>query len=931
MGSVPFWTAGGFARAALTEVENLRFLTENEIAWDALPGTAGYHLYVGDLARLPKDFGQCHLGSLQTTRQTLPLPTASGQGSFILVGGFDEEEHGPLGFTSAGQPRIPTAPCIPSRRPFDLVIEVGLDGLLEVEPVNNPNIDERETGRESTGVVLHSGEFVVLVEDTVGGAGKPSGGLGKLGGLVKSGLAGGVSKTGGLPGSSDIGGLSKVGGIFSKLGRGHSKGQLGGIVSKVGGTPSKGLGGLFGGKRGGIFGKVIVGQKTGVLGKVGGILGSSMGKGGSSLPAPGHSTLAEAFLDRVRRNASPFRGMARLPRALEAPGEEEISSDPAEVGGKPPDPDVVGGQPPEPDVPAPTSEEGEEEAWIRRQYRSAIRYSGPLGNGWDFTANSRLAPAGPDVDWLDGTGRRFRFTRTAGGGFLSPPGIYSVLVEEAGGFLLRDPDGTVSRFHPFDGSNLQGTLLAEEDLDGNTVRYLYDHQGLLTTIVDDLGRSIRLTYDLEGRITSISDHTGRSVTFAYDANGDLAEARTPAVFGTPNGNDFPAGKATLYTYTSAFADQRLNHNLTSITAPNQAGTGPPVIQMIYGTDPFGFDLDRVIAQTIGGTLPESPPAGGTLTFAYEALNPGADPLLLDLPRRRTIVTDRNGNLAEYLHNASGHLLTEIERTNRNLRPGEPDYTTEYRYNGDGELVTLLTPEGSMALFTYDRPGADRYREGDLIEARLVADSLAAGGRGDGHGSEAADRVWTFEYEPVANELMGFVDPRGNDPGYVPQNGGAGSPARYRTAWTFDYQEGDPAANGINLLASRFGISLAGTAFNLGDLNGDGRTDQAGAHPVRMDEPSVMLDPASNQAGIGGDTSQEIVTLIAWNDHGQLTSVRDAEGNTHELEYHPEDDPDGDGIPSPPPDDGRVLDLTTGGYLKSVTLDTTPGADRNNRT
>ena len=46
----------------------------------------------------------------------------------------------------------------------------------------------------------------------------------------------------------------------------------------------------------------------------------------------------------------------------------------------------------------------------------------------------------------------------------------------------------------------------------------------------------------------MQDYLGRTVTFTYDANGNLSSVTTPAVTGTPTGNNFPNGMTTRYTY-----------------------------------------------------------------------------------------------------------------------------------------------------------------------------------------------------------------------------------------------------------------------------------------------------------------------------------------------------------------------------------------------
>jgi integrase len=44
-------------------------------------------------------------------------------------------------------------------------------------------------------------------------------------------------------------------------------------------------------------------------------------------------------------------------------------------------------------------------------------------------------------------------------------------------------------------------------------------------------------------------------------DGDLKSATTPAITGTPNGNDYPSGRTTTYTYSKGFAEMELGSNL----------------------------------------------------------------------------------------------------------------------------------------------------------------------------------------------------------------------------------------------------------------------------------------------------------------------------------------------------------------------------------
>jgi YD repeat-containing protein len=561
---------------------------------------------------------------------------------------------------------------------------------------------------------------------------------------------------------------------------------------------------------------------------------------------------------------------------------------------------------------------------IARSYRSQLHYSGPLGRGWDFEANARLQPGGSNALYFDGTGRQDLFVRLDATHFAPARGRYALLMQNAdGSFTLRDRDGSLQSFHAFDGSNRQGVLESALDREGDRANFLYDSQGLLTDVVDLLGRTIHYGYDPQGHVTSITDFAGRQVIYGYDAQGNLTSERSPVVTGTPNGNDFPSGRTTQYQYSSGFTDDRLNGNLILVMRPNESGTGVPAVQNVYGTDAAAFNLDRVTSQTIGGTNASGVAAGGTLTVAYQALNPGADPSNLTLPRRKATLIDRNGNQKDFIHNANGNLVTLTEFTNRGLRAGEGDYTTQLSYDSDGALILVLRPQGDKSQFVYDKPGADRYREGNVLVARHIADGHSAGGRGDGHGGESNDQVSTFTYEPLFNQPAIATEPRGNDPSFVPQNGGANTAGRYTRVWTYDYQEGDPALNGVNAYAARFGISLAGTPFALGDVNGDGTTLQAQGNAIKIGDPGIHLDPVSNQAAINGGTLQLRDTKFEWNAHGQVTALTDAEQNRHTFAYYAETDPEGDGVVTQPPLDGRTLDALSGGMLKTAVVDAVP--------
>lgn len=233
---------------------------------------------------------------------------------------------------------------------------------------------------------------------------------------------------------------------------------------------------------------------------------------------------------------------------------------------------------------------------------------------------------------------------------------------------------------------------------------------------------------------------------------------------------------------------------------------------------------------------------------------------------------------------------------------------------------------------------NRYEQGNLVVVARLPD-LARGG------DQSVIRTATL-YEPVYNQVHLQVDPRGLDPAYRPPIRLAGESypnlGRYATVHTFDYQEGNDL-NGLALIVGTSSSELqqldaALVGLGLNDINGDLLTNQTAGNVLRTDQPKVNLLPGSNEAAIetalqGGQptTVQPVVEVMRYNSLGQLTRQVDAEGNVDLYGYYPENDPDGDGTPTPVPPDGRTLNTSTGGYLRQSTRDAESGPLRNSGT
>jgi RHS repeat-associated protein len=504
------------------------------------------------------------------------------------------------------------------------------------------------------------------------------------------------------------------------------------------------------------------------------------------------------------------------------------------------------------------------------------------------------------------------------GTYTDPNGFFTYLVLNPNGtYSERDQSGNVTTYTAPDTTG-RASLNSKTDRNGNAMHFQYDAQGRLSSSTDPLGRTTTYNYDPNSLLTSVGDFGGRTLRFGYDFRGELVTVTTPAVTGTPDGNDFPQGQTTRYTYSHGLPYEPLNHEMLTITAPNEvANGGPPRMTMTYITDPNSTDAGRVQTVTEGGSNYTGVPSGGTIQYSYQTLvtTPPND---LTTPVFQTTVTNRDGDVTQYQFNMLGNVLQTQEFTNRHVNPGNPSvYVTNYQYDMDYHLLKETMPQGNVIQYVYDSANPNRLQQGNLLSVTQTPDA--------GRGGDQNSIKTTFTYEPIYNQVRTVTEPRGNDSTYVPQNGGAQSAARYTTTYTYDYQEdsnfgGLGASMGLSALQTAALLATAGVPMGLGDVNGDGRTDQIAGNLIRTQQPTVTLLAGSNEAAVEGTTQQPIVTLYTYNNFGQTTSTVDPELNVIQYDYY--------SVASP---GSGAIDPAGGGYLAQTRQDTTANPNRDSNT
>jgi RHS repeat-associated protein len=419
--------------------------------------------------------------------------------------------------------------------------------------------------------------------------------------------------------------------------------------------------------------------------------------------------------------------------------------------------------------------------WARK-YRSRIGPNTVQGNKWDFSYNIKIERDGGNFRLGDGNTRRDTYS-LQGGGTWAADGFFRELAQDDpndsnSSFTMGFSDTGTWSFSPLNDSNAAGKISASTDRNGNTLSFDYDAQGRLVTIHDTLdteahNRDITIAYNADGFIESVTDWTGRQVRYEYyqdgDAGGsfgDLKSVTTPAVTGTPTGNDFPAGKTTTYTYSKGSVEEALNHNLLTITDPK----GQTVLTNIYASteDPEDPNFDRVVRQIWGDPC-------DIIDLTYVPQTPSEQNNFAVI---KTIVNDRVGNVKEYFYDSSNQLVIRREYTGRadpnlpttetqnrptgQLRPGDPSFfETRRQYNEDSLPTRIDYSNGNSVVNVYELeldPNAPPRSRGNLREVHRFPGPL---------GGDQAEIVELFEYDMGVgccgtNFVTRHVDSRGNE-------------------------------------------------------------------------------------------------------------------------------------------------------------------------
>ncbi len=467
---------------------------------------------------------------------------------------------------------------------------------------------------------------------------------------------------------------------------------------------------------------------------------------------------------------------------------------------------------------------------------------------------SALYPAPGGITITQPGGAQITFYSQSGGTCTDPyvaAGQYCALPEDIGASLTFSPGTGSYTFSPQPGTsylyNSGGTLQSITDAAGDALTLSYGSPApgagncpasanWCETITSASGRALTLGSNAAGMITSVTDPMGRTWTYAY-TSGDLTSVTDPLTH------------VTSYAYSAGATGNPLNaSNLTTITSPNGQTGGTSA-----GTH------TTITYNTAGQVTSQADPMGFTTTYTWTGFNPATG-------SGDITVSDPDGNKTVYYY-AQGTLAAQSAWTGTTLTSEQDDVPDQAITTGDNSAGTQLDTtstdgNGNITTTHYDPKGnPDKTITPDGSGPGTTTSQSTSLDQEDCSSTPTASSDCAASAGPTPVTAGGTITP----PSAVPPQGvtwilydGHGN-ALYATTGVFE-----PGSSTAAYAQTTYQL-FTGNIITLG-----------------TNHTSCNTTPPAPSLPCATINADDVVTQLAYNAQGDLTSTSTPDGNGAEL-------------------------------------------------
>lgn len=264
---------------------------------------------------------------------------------------------------------------------------------------------------------------------------------------------------------------------------------------------------------------------------------------------------------------------------------------------------------------------------------------GTLGEGWSHNYGMHLKKIADDnlLSIILEDGREVIYQRKLENEYIPIMGDKGTLEKFHNGYYYKSKEWV----YEFD---TEGKLKKQTNRNNKSRLFIYNDDGLLTGVENEVGNQLSYTYNEEKKLIRVADHTGRLVELSYEY-GRLRR--------------FTNSSGHTYTY-----EYNENGKMAGIVTP----------EGVSGVKNEYDGADRVIKQTMSDS--------GVVELRYDDKN------------NCTYLKEQNGNLIKY----------ESDEKMRNVRTVYEDGEESFVYNERNQKISYTDKNGNTTRYSYDNHG-----------------------------------------------------------------------------------------------------------------------------------------------------------------------------------------------------------------------------------